>query len=192
MWTRECLYWLTIWRKLHSISGHSLEAAKNTSTESLGPRLSLWIHDYIFCGQSAQSTWSQEICQPPWAVSTTSSHNHTVCMQISFRSRESQRRCHYLRGLSQRPFFWSFFYCQCVIYKVLELEGKSQLGKQFGFVIPLGSTSMCPNLELQSHNTYSGRIQDGPKLLTFLYISCSLHIHWKLVSFLFSSLLLLN
>jgi hypothetical protein len=34
----------------------------------------LWIHDYIFCGQSDQSTWSQETCQPPCAAYTTSSH----------------------------------------------------------------------------------------------------------------------
>jgi hypothetical protein len=33
---------------------------------------------------------------------TTSSHNHTACMQIlSFRYREWQRHGHYLRGLSQ-------------------------------------------------------------------------------------------
>jgi hypothetical protein len=32
-------------------------------------------------------------------------------------------------------------------------EEKSQLGKQFGFVFSSGSTSTCPNFELQSHNT---------------------------------------
>jgi len=135
------------------VSGHSLEAAKNLIVLlNCGmdwiwvefyieyiyrvPRAQtvLWIHDYIFCGQSDQSTWSQETCQPPWAAYTRSSHNHTACMQISFRYREWQHHGHYLWGHSQQPFFWIFFCCQCVIYKVLELEGKSQLGKQFGYL----------------------------------------------------------
>jgi hypothetical protein len=104
-----------------------------------------------------------------------------ACKILSFRYREWQRRGHYLRGLSQPTILLKLLLLsmcnlptRCWNWRGRE-ESVTQTIWFCSLRVPL------PRVQIWNCNhttlTVSGRIQDGPKLLTFLCISCSLHIH---------------